>query len=389
MDSYNVTLPRTVFSGVNALDNLHKIAAGSRRTAVFTDESILKLGLADWVIDSLHQAGAETMVISDLPPEPACNQVQRCVDQFNTFGADLIVAVGGGSVMDTAKLASLLASNGYTVFDLLKNPDIVSKSVPTCLIPTTAGTGAEATPNAIVAVPEQELKVGIVNKNMIPDYVILDPVMIRDLPRNIAASTGIDAMAHAIECYTSNKANSFSDFFALEAFDLIVHNIQAACDDPSAIQEKSRMQLAAFYAGIAISCSGTTAVHALSYPLGGKYHIPHGISNAILLMPVMRFNGPAVRSRLAQVYDRVARGDGGCRTEEEKGRWIIQRMENIVRHLDIPTNLSAFHVSQQDLDSLVEAGMQVTRLLDNNARPVTAQDARGIYLQVLDGSMGG
>lgn len=385
MDSYSVTLPRTVFSGVNALDNLHKIAANSRKTAVFTDGSIMKLGLADQVIHILRQAGVETMIISDLPPEPACAQVQRCVDRFSTFGADLIVAVGGGSVMDTAKLASLLASGGYTVSDLLRTPEVVSKSVPTCLIPTTAGTGAEATPNAIVAVPEQELKVGIVNKNMIPDYVILDPVMIRGLPRNIAASTGIDAMAHAIECYTSNKANSFSDFFALEAFDLIIHNIKAACDDPGAMEEKSRMQLAAFYAGVAIACSGTTAVHALSYPLGGKYHIPHGISNAILLMPVMRFNEPAVRSRLARVYDRVAHSDGGCQSEEEKSQWIIQCMENIVRHLDIPTSLSAFHVSRGDLDKLVEAGMQVTRLLDNNACPVTAQDARNIYLQVLDG----
>lgn len=384
MDSYNVILPRAVYSGVNALSHLRQVAAKSKKTAVFTDASIMKLGLADRAVEILRQAGVETEIIADLPPEPTYTQVQRCVDQFRSAGADLIVAIGGGSVMDTAKLAGLLAGSGYTVSDLLTDPALVSRSVPTCLIPTTAGTGSEATPNAIVAVPEQELKVGIVNPDMVPDYVILDPDMIRNLPRKIAASTGIDAMAHAIECYTSNKANPFSDFFALEAFDLIIHNIEPACDDPDAIQEKSRMQLAAFYAGVSIACSGTTAVHALSYPLGGKYHIPHGVSNAILLMPVMQFNEPFIRTRLAQVYDRAAHDEGNCTSEEAKSLWVIQRMERIVRHLDIPTNLSAYHVSADDLDELVQAGMKVTRLLNNNARPVTEQDARDIYLQVIE-----
>ena len=384
MDSYNVILPRAVYSGVNALSHLRQVAAESKKTAVFTDASIMKLGLADRAVEILRQAGVETEIIADLPPEPTYTQVQRCVDQFRSAGADLIVAIGGGSVMDTAKLAGLLAGSGYTVSDLLNDPALVSRSVPTCLIPTTAGTGSEATPNAIVAVPEQELKVGIVNPDMVPDYVILDPDMIRNLPRKIAASTGIDAMAHAIECYTSNKANPFSDFFALEAFDLIIHNIEPACDDPDAIQEKSRMQLAAFYAGVSIACSGTTAVHALSYPLGGKYHIPHGVSNAILLMPVMQFNEPFIRTRLAQVYDRAAHDEGNCTSEEAKSLWVIQRMERIVRHLDIPTNLSAYHVSADDLDELVQAGMKVTRLLNNNARPVTEQDARDIYLQVIE-----
>ena len=384
MDSYNVILPRAVYSGVNALSHLRQVAAKSKKTAVFTDASIMKLGLADRAVEILRQAGVETEIIADLPPEPTYTQVQRCVDQFRSAGADLIVAIGGGSVMDTAKLAGLLAGSGYTVSDLLNDPAIVSRSVPTCLIPTTAGTGSEATPNAIVAVPEQELKVGIVNPDMVPDYVILDPDMIRNLPRKIAASTGIDAMAHAIECYTSNKANPFSDFFALEAFDLIIHNIEPACDDPDAIQEKSRMQLAAFYAGVSIACSGTTAVHALSYPLGGKYHIPHGVSNAILLMPVMQFNEPFIRTRLAQVYDRAAHDEGNCTSEEAKSLWVVQRMERIVRHLDIPTNLSAYHVSADDLDELVQAGMKVTRLLNNNARPVTEQDARDIYLQVIE-----
>ena len=207
--------------------------------------------------------------------------------------------------------------------------------------------------------------------------------MIRNLPRKIAAASGVDAMAHAIECFTSNKANPFSDTFALDAFDRILNNIERACDDPEALDAKREMQIAAYYAGIAITCSGTTAVHALSYPLGGKYHIAHCVSNAILLMPVMRFNEPAIRRKLALAYDRAVHGEKTCVTDEEKSAWIIERMGEIVKHLDIPTNLSQWNVSRDELEPLVEAGMSVQRLLVNNMRTVTPEDARNIYLQIL------
>ncbi len=225
---------------------------------------------------------------------------------------------------------------------------------------------------------------GIVNENMIADYVILDARMIKNLPRSIAAATGVDALAHCIECFTSNKANPFSDLYALEGLDLILNNIEKACDDPDAMTEKNRMQIAAYYGGLAITASGTTAVHALSYPLGGKYHIAHGVSNAILLAPVMRFNEPACRERFAIAYDRCCHDEvKTCKTTEEKSAWIISRLEEIVKHLDIPTSLKEFGVPESDLDGLVEAGMQVQRLLVNNPRPVTPEDARALYLEVL------
>lgn len=383
MEQYNLTMPRAVFSGKNALNRLKELVADTKLVAVITDNGVLATGLVDLVLERLKQIDVDYIICSDLPPEPAYFQVQQLVNQLKSTETDFIVAVGGGSVMDAAKLASLLIASDYTVKDLLDTPSLGVKTVPTCLIPTTAGTGSEATPNAIVAVPEKQLKVGIVNSNMIPDTVILDSDMIRNLPRSIAAATGVDAMAHAIECYTSNKANPFSDFFALEAFDLILNNIEAACDSPDAHEEKNRMQLAAFYAGVAIACSGTTAVHALSYPLGGKYHIAHGVSNAMLLMPVMKFNESYIQEKLAKVYNRVVHGEKACGTTEEKSAWVIRRMGQIVHHLGIPSDLSTFHVSRNDLEDLVAAGMQVTRLLNNNMKPVTAEDARSIYLQIL------
>lgn len=383
LEKYSMTVPRTVYSGKDALENLKTIVKDAKKVAIFTDRGILSTGLVDLPLAKLQEAGKEKIVISDLPPEPTYMQVQKLVDEFKASGADFIVAVGGGSAMDTAKLASLLATERYTVKDLLDDPTLAVKTVKTCLIPTTAGTGSEATPNAIVAVPEQELKIGIVNSSMVPDYVVLDAEMIRKLPRKIAAATGIDAMAHAIECFTSNKANPFSDIFALEAFDLIMNNIETACDDPDAMEAKNRMQIAAFYAGVAITCSGTTAVHALSYPLGGKYHIAHGVSNAILLVPVMKFNEPVIRGKLAAAYDRIVHGEKTCTTEAEKSAWVVERMGQIVRHLDIPTSLSEFNVPREDLEGLVKAGMQVQRLLVNNMRTVTPEDARNIYLEIM------
>lgn len=383
LEKYSMTMPRTVYSGKDTLENLKTIVKDAKKVAIFTDRGILSTGLVDLPLAKLQEAGKETIVISDLPPEPTYMQVQKLVDEFKASGADFIVAVGGGSAMDTAKLASLLATERYTVKDLLDDPTLAVKTVKTCLIPTTAGTGSEATPNAIVAVPEQELKIGIVNSSMVPDYVVLDAEMIRKLPRKIAAATGIDAMAHAIECFTSNKANPFSDIFALEAFDLIMNNIETACDDPDAMEAKNRMQTAAFYAGVAITCSGTTAVHALSYPLGGKYHIAHGVSNAILLVLVMKFNEPVIRGKLAAAYDRIVHGEKTCTTEAEKSAWVVERMGQIVRHLDIPTSLSEFNVPREDLDGLVKAGMQMQRLLVNNMRTVTPEDARNIYLEIM------
>ncbi len=383
---YNLKMPHAVYGGENSIDNIVTILKTNqvKRAAIFTDKGIVASGLFALPEAAIKAAGADYYVLDEIPPEPSYTAVQIIVDRFKASGADMIIACGGGSVLDAAKLASVLVTEEYGVKELLEDPGRARKCVPTILIPTTAGTGAEVTPNAIVAVPEKELKVGIVNENMIADYVILDARMIKNLPRQIAAATGVDALAHAIECYTSKKANPFSDTFAMEALDLILNNIIPACDDPEAMEAKNKMQIAAFYAGIAITASGTTAVHALSYPLGGKYHIAHGVSNAILLAPVMRFNAPVCQERLAMAYDRCCHDtENICQTTKEKAEWMIEQLERILCHLEIPTSLKEFGVPREDLEGLVEAGMQVQRLLVNNMRPVTAEDARNLYLEIL------
>ncbi len=385
LEKYNLKMPHAVYSGENAMDNVTEIIRqrGAKKVAIFTDKGIEAVGLFALPEAAVKASGAEYYVLDDLRPEPSYLEVQKLIDQFKKDGADLIVACGGGSVLDTAKLASVLVTDEYGVKELLDEPGRAKKCVPIVLIPTTAGTGAEVTPNAIVAVPEKELKVGIVNDNMIADYVILDARLIKNLPVKIAAATGVDAMAHCVECFTSNKKNPLSDTFALEGLDMIINNIEEACLNPDAMEAKKKMQIAAFYGGLAITASGTTGVHALSYPLGGKYHIAHGVSNAILLVPVMKFNEPVIRPLLAQAYDRCAHDGSACKTEEEKSAWMIRRMDEIVKKLQIPTSLQEFGVPKEDLDGLVEAGMQVKRLLVNNMREITPEDARNIYLQVM------
>ena len=382
MIKYNLQMPQNVYSGENALENIRTIAKAYKKIAVFTDKGIQSTGLLDNIIDILNEIAVENVIFNELPPEPTCDQVQLVIDEFKSVGADFIVAVGGGSVMDTAKLASICVTDEYCVRDLLDNPSRGKKTIKTLAIPTTAGTGSEATPNSIVAVPEKELKVGIVNGEMIPDYVILDAQMIKNLPVKIAAATGVDALAHAIECFTSKKATPFSNMFALEALDLIINNIEEACLNKDAMEAKNNMLIAAFYAGVAISASGTTAVHALSYPLGGKYHIPHGVSNAMLLVPVMKFNEPVCRQLLAKAYDRVVKNPT-AKTQEEKSAWIINRLDEIVRKLEIPTSLKEYGVKEEDLEILVESGMNVKRLLVNNMRELTKEDARRLYLEIM------
>lgn len=380
---YFLTMPKAVYSGRGSLDNIIKIVKGRyRRAAVFTDKGVAGAGLLEIPEKLLKESGAEVIYFDELPSEPDCDEAEAIVERFRRVEADLIVAVGGGSVMDIAKLASITASGICTVRELLEDPGRGEKTVPMLMIPTTAGTGSEATKNSIVAVPEKNVKVGIVNDAMIPDYVILDGALLKNLPHKIAAATGIDAMAHAVECYTSNKANPFSNLFALEAARLIFQNIEKACGDPGAEDEKTNMLLAAFYAGVAISSSGTTAVHALSYPLGGKYHIPHGVSNAMLLLPVMRFNEPACLKEFAEIYDAIDE-DKTCRTEKEKADWVLKRMGEIIRQLKIPESLREFGIGKEDLEELTEAGLEVKRLLVNNRRELTYEDARNLYLQIM------
>ena len=380
-NNYELRMPSVVYGGGSAKEATTKVINGKyHKIVLFTDPTIRNNGLLDGILDAISTCNAVVTVISDLATEPTVYDADRVLQLFRKEKYDLIIGVGGGSVMDVAKLASVLDTDEYTVFDLLETPSLAKKQTPTLMIPTTAGTGAEATPNSIVAVPERELKVGISNPVMIADYIILDTEMIRNLPKSVAAATGIDALCHAIECYTSKKATPFSDMVAMEAMRLIFANVIPAVVEGD-MQAKEKMLTASFYAGVAIAAAGTTAVHALAYPLGGKYHIAHGVSNAMLLVPVMQFNEPFCKERLAEIYDVVM--PQAPIPQEEKSHWVVDRLGEIIHAVDIPNDLSRFGVSMEDMEDLIRGGLDCTRLLVNNCREVTYEDAKALYSAIM------
>lgn len=375
-------MPTCAYLGQGSVKNVPEIIRreGAEKVVVFTDKGVRQCGVCDSLFAVLN--GVSYTVLDDIPPEPSYLDVERIARQLEGLSCDLIVAIGGGSVMDTAKLCSIVKGAPYTVRDLLKDPTQGRKQVKTIFLPTTCGTGSEATCNAIVAIPEESVKQGIVNDDLIPDYAVLDPDTIRHLPKSIVAATGVDALAHVVECYTSLKATPFSDTFALTGAKLIFENLVRAYENPEDMEAKTAMMLGAFYGGIAITGSGTTAVHALSYPLGGKFHIAHGVSNAILFAQVMRCNRPACEAQLASLCDGVFPQYHG-EADVEKSQRVIAAIEEIIRRTEIPTDLKPYGVKPSDLDFLVTSGSQQRRLLDNNRKELTLEEIRGIYQSVL------
>ena len=378
MKQCQMTIPAVTYAGLGSVDKLQDIIAheAAKSILIFTDKGVRSVGLTKRVEKIC--ADYDCHIIDDLTAEPAVADVERVIAEVGQKKIDLIIGVGGGSVMDAAKLASIVVGADYTLRDLLKDSSIARKYIKSVMIPTTCGTGSEATCNAIVAIPEQESKQGIVNNCMISDYVILDADMIARLPAKIIAATGVDALAHVVECFTSKKATTLSDTYAKEGACKIFHNIRRAYEQADDMEAKSEMMIGAFYGGIAITGSGTTAVHALSYPLGGKYHIAHGVSNAILFAHVMAFNKDACVDRLAELADAVYPEQAG-RSAEEKADYIIAEIAAIVKETNIPTCLEEFGVKYEDIDFLVQAGSQQQRLLVNNCKELSLRDIRSIY----------
>jgi alcohol dehydrogenase class IV len=293
-----------------------------------------------------------------------------------------IIGIGGGSSKDVAKITAVMLTNPQSLSELLRGGKIERRGVPTLMIPTTAGTGAEATQNAIFLVPEQESKVGIVSPKLVPDWAILDPALTVGLPPAITASTGMDALCHAIECYISKKANPLSDTYALRAIGLIFRSLRRAYANGTDLDARHDMQLAALFGGMCIASSSTTAVHALAYPLGGKYHMPHGLSNAILLPYVMEFNRDACTDKFRDIAGAMGLAVAGLTAAEAADR-MIENLFVLTRDLNMDVNLRDKGITAADLEGMVEAASMVTRLLNNNPKPMSKNDIRSVYNRLL------
>ena len=384
MSTYSILNAGRIVAGPDSIEQIADIVKdyGASRVLIISDKGVARAGLIDRPKALLEAAGIAVSILDDTPPEPEVEQANAIVTAAKNSGCDMVVGIGGGSAMDVAKLTAVLLNNDVTLRELLDKAPIPRRGLPTLMIPTTAGTGSETTPNSIVLVPEDELKVGIVSPKLMPDCVILDPKMTLGLPPAITASTGMDALCHAIECYTSKKGNPFSEMIALKAISLITRSIRRAFKTGTDIDARHDMLLGAMYGGMCIATSSTTAVHALAYPLGGKYRIAHGVSNAILLPFVMRFNAVGNEDKFRDVA--VAMGldvdpaDSKAATEK-----FIEAIFELNRDLQIPSDLKRWNITAADLETLGEGADKVTRMLDNNPRPMDEAETREIYTQLI------
>ncbi|ACA96053.1 MULTISPECIES: iron-containing alcohol dehydrogenase [Burkholderia cepacia complex] len=387
MTTYHFQTVRHIVHGAGSLatlpDKLALLDTPVKRIALITQPSMEALGIVDRVIESLDAKDVDVRIIRGVEPEPTIGNVETVFnEQIAPFAPQAILSIGGGSVLDAAKLFAVRLTNdeplrNWLGIDLIKHP-----GVPMILVPTTAGTGSEVTPNAIVTLPDESLKVGIVSRHLLPQIVILDPELTLGLPKPITAATGMDAFVHALESYISTKANPISDMYAMESMRLIGANIVDAYENGQSLKAREAMMLGSMYGGLALTAAGTAAVHALAYPLGGMFNVTHGVANAMLLPHVMAFNLDAIEDRLANVA-RALDLASKAGTDADAARKLIDKMEEWTAAVDIPQDLRKFGVSEAHLDALSVAASKVKRLLGNNPKALTLDDMKSIYRRLL------
>lgn len=374
-----MNISSTILSGYQVLEDVGYLIDKTQKVLLVTDKNIVSLPVAAKFISHIQQIAQDVTIINDVPAEPSNHDVEALLTRLPHHAFDLIIGLGGGSVLDVAKLLSVLAIHDRNAdLQQLLSGEKPVKRCRSILIPTTAGTGSEATPNAILAILEKSTKVGIISPVLLPDYVFLVPELTTSMPAHIAASTGIDALCHLIECLTSNISNPVSDNYALTGLAKLLPNIETVVNQPSNLAARLEMLWASYYGGAAIAHSGTHLVHAMSYPLGGKYHIPHGVANAILLAPCMRFIQQVAAEKLATVYALLPTADLSL-TDEQKAEALVDYFYSLVRGLGLPTTLNELNIPDSDLPYLVDAALDVQRLMKNVPRTVNREDVEAIY----------
>jgi alcohol dehydrogenase len=352
-----------------------------RRALVVTDAGFLRTGLVEGPIASLRDAGISADIFSDVVADPPEAVVLRAVADARNRGTELVIGLGGGSSMDVAMLFAVLAGSDQELKTMYGIGNVKGGRLPLMQVPTTAGTGSEATPISIVTTGETT-KMGVVSPQLYADVAILDAELTTGLPPKVTAATGIDAMVHAIEAYTTrHKKNPLSDILACQALKLLSENIVAACEDGGNLQVRQAMLLGAMLAGQAFANAPVAAVHALAYPIGGIFHVPHGLSNSLVLPHVLRFNAPHAAHLYAELADIVAPGASG--SAEARTQALIDKMEWIAGRTGIEVRLREVGIAEADLDRLADHAMLQTRLLTNNPCEVTRSDARAIYAAAL------
>jgi alcohol dehydrogenase class IV len=354
---------------------------GCRSIFLVTDRGILDSGLLEPALKGLAAQGIAVTVYPDVQADPPAYIINEAAGAAIAAKVDGVVGLGGGSSMDVAKLVALLARGSEKLADVYGVGFAKGPRLPLILLPTTAGTGSEVTPISVVTTGEGEKK-GVISPVLLPDWAILDADLTLGLPPAVTAATGIDAMVHAIEAFTSRRLkNPVSDCLAREALRLLGTNIHEACRNGGNRDARQAMLLGAMLAGMAFANAPVAGVHALAYPVGARFHVPHGLSNSLVLPAVIRFNLAAAESLYAELAGIVIAGvSGSTRVRAEA---LASRLAALPQELSLQTCLREVGIVESDVPQLAEDAMRQTRLLINNPREITLDDARAIYMEVL------
>jgi alcohol dehydrogenase len=361
--------------GAAKLDVLVQGLSTNKRIAIVTDKGVRGLGLMDGGLSALESAGYDVMVFDQVVADPPEATVQEIADGIRGFGAGLVIGFGGGSPMDTAKVAAHLAGCDQPLDTMYGVDNAKGPKLPLLLIPTTSGTGSEVT-NVAILTTGKTAKKGVVADSLYADRVLLDAELTLGLPASITAATGIDAMVHAIEAYTSIRLkNPISDALALTALRKLRNNIVQAVNEPTNLNARNEMLIGAMIAGQAFSNAPCAAVHALAYPLGGFFHVPHGLSNALVLTEVMKYNQPNADHWYGEIATDMGVG--------QSGGSLIDEMLRIKEETRVPQTLTEVNIPSDAIIMMADDAMTKDRLLINNARVMTHDAVVKIYETIL------
>ncbi|WP_126426949.1 iron-containing alcohol dehydrogenase [Brevibacillus marinus] len=376
--------PPTLLTGRGSVGQIGKEARklGATKVLIVTDKVIVQAGLLPYVSKPLEAEGILYDVLDEVVPEPPFENLEQMAEKIQDNHYDLFIGIGGGSVLDAAKVLSIMITNPVNIRELVGTDKVAHPGIPTILVPTTAGTGSEVTCNAIFTDQRDMVKKGIVSPYLLPAVAIVDAELTFTVPPSVTAATGMDALVHAIESYTSVRANQITDGIALQAIKLISRSLRQAVFNPHDVKAREEMALGSLMAGMSFGNAGVGAVHALAYPLGGKFKVPHGVANAMLLVYVMKYNVVAHLPKFAEIAKAMGERVEGMSVREAAERAIVA-MGTLARDLGIPTSLKDVGVTSADLPAMAQEASQIDRLLNNNPRWLTVKEIEQIYRDAL------
>jgi alcohol dehydrogenase len=385
MDVVACIQPRRLAVGSGALEACAPYLLDQRAARVAVISGPRTGTLAAPFVDALRLRGVDTRLWNGIGGEPTIEAFERALADARAFRADTIVGIGGGSALDVAKLIAGMLDETRPVRELFGIGTLPPRHARLVLMPTTAGTGSEVSPNAILLDEERRLKLAVISPHLVPDATFVDPALARDLPAAMTAATGIDALTHCIEAYANKRAHPMVDDWALAGIRLIAGHLERACRDGHDLAAREALALGSLYGGLCLGPVNTAAVHALAYPLGGMFHVGHGLSNALMLPHVLRCNLPAAPGRYAAIA--VALGaaspSDAASDPSAAGAAGIDALAALSRACHLPSGLGAISIPRTAIPHLADSALTVRRLLDNNPRDLTRDDIIAIYEQAF------